>query len=240
MPDNLVVIKQDEYERMMKAVRFVEGMQRGPVRGQDRPENPEVPSAGTVYVKVTGPIDEDFRPGDTETKYYPCCLTQKIIPTVDEETESGPFSPSDYWLDLDGSEDEEGRVFAWNGGTLIEGNRYSVDPIDVKGKEGEDGQYTIFVVNGSGGCEFPEGGLEAYADNVAITADGCGFTFGLEKWAYNCDGTSDLVSTDTFAYSPPTTTLDVVTDVTATGSCDGTDITITLDVTTTSVKVLNC
>jgi hypothetical protein len=151
MPDNLVILKQDEYERMMKAVRFVEGMQRGPVRGHEPPEAPPAQPAGTVYVKVTGPEDTDFRPGDAETKYFPCVLTEKVIPTPEEETEYGPISQSDYWKDYDAAEDEEGRVFAWNGATLTEGNRYSVDPIDVKGKDGEDGQYTIFVLNDPGG-----------------------------------------------------------------------------------------
>jgi hypothetical protein len=151
MPDNLVVLKQDEYERMMKAVRFVEGMQRGPVRGHEQPETPPGIPSTTAFVKVSGPEDTDFRPGDTDTHYYPCVRTEKVIPTAEEETTYGPFSPGDYWRDYDDpNEDPVGRVFAFNGGTLEEGKRYAVDPINARDKAGEDGVYTIFVVNKTG------------------------------------------------------------------------------------------
>lgn len=228
-----IVLTQEQFDRMMRATRYVESMQKGPARGQEVPEYPVGVPTGEVWVKVTGPADEDFRPEDTESSYYPCVLTEKFVLSTEEEMLYGPLSS--YWKDYDGAEDEEGRCFSLNNGALVEGQRYKATPVDQ-----QENQYPVFGIADGVGCGFPEAGIETYANNVAISAVGCGFSFGLEKWAYNCDGTSDLVSTDTFAYSPPTTTVDVVTEVTATGSCDGTDITITLDVTTTSVKVLNC
>lgn len=229
-----IVLSQEQFDRIMRSTRYVESMQKGPARGQEIPEVPVGVPTGEVWVKVTGVADEDFRPEDTETTYYPCVLTEKFVLSDEDELLYGPLDS--YWFDYDGSEDEEGRCFSLNNQTLAEGSRFKATPVD-----NQENQYPVFGIGDAGGCGFPEAGLDALTGLAASGTLCTGVTLTATKKRYNCDGTtSDLTDVTASVPAVPTTTMDVVTNVTASGSCVGTSITITLTVTKTSVKVVNC
>lgn len=164
----MIEITQEQFDRMMRAVRFVESMQRGPVRGQEIPEQPVAPPAAEVFIKITGPEDEAFKPEDEDSKYFPCVLTEKIVLSTEDEAIYGPLDS--YWRDLDGEEDEEGRAFALNGGDLISGSRYKATVVEM-----HDGQYPVLSVD--------TGGVSEVLQVQAGGANDYGYPARVQQWS---------------------------------------------------------
>lgn len=235
MAEPLITLSKDQFDRMMRAVRFVEGMQMGPVRGQEVPEPPPHHRQQDHWVKVTGAADAAFRPEDANTDYYPCVTTEKVVLSAYEELSFGPLA-DDYWIDYDGVDDEEARVFSANGATLVSGQRYRATIVDQK-----DDQYAVLLVEGgsvemdqddclihitSGGVEIP--GSPAYINNcpILLSVDGCELTVG---WVGGDTTTVDLtacIRQAVYDYlNPLCATMEVVTDV----ECDEDNILPTVE-----------
>jgi hypothetical protein len=184
-----VMLTQEQYDRLLRAAMFVESIQRGPVRGQEIPEQPATPTAQEVFVLITGDADTFFKPEDEGTKYYPCVLTEKVLLTDAEELEHGPLGS--YWNDLNtGPDYEEGRAFALNGGALVNGNRYKATVLEY-----HDGQYPILAVSDA-----------ANVVHVLQVQAGAANAFGnparIQQWNPSTGEFSDLNTTEVRVKDP--------------------------------------